>query len=194
MPAGWQAGAEAALAERDRRVDEALAPAEVGVSHLPAELVPRVAWILCEFLCDRRRRARGGQAVPGAHAFLFRPADGGWRHAQSFENRESGRGVGLLRQRFRRNLNGGRGVLAGLLVRVADDGGIAARKLVWIDRDGHDRESPNLPPRPAATVPAAEFRRAADDVEMDPAVAEQFVLDDDSKLRGLFRSSVDVLE
>lgn len=182
---GWQGDPGAAVAEQLRRLDAALAPAAITVADLPSDLVPFVAWTLCEYVMDRGRRARGGAVVPGAHVFLFRPADGGWRHAQSLENREAGRAVALLRQRFRRDLNGGRGVLAGLLVRVADDGRIVARKLVWVGPDGEDAESPNLPGA-TATLPAAEFRRAADDMEMEEQVAERFVLGDGEQLREVF--------
>lgn len=189
FPDGWQANPEAAEAEQLRRMEAALAPAAIPVADLPAELVPFAAWTFCEYAMDRGRRARTGAIVPGAHIYLFRPADGGWRHAQSLENREAGRAVALLRQRFRRDLNGGRGVLAGLLVRVADDGRVAARKLIWIGRDGEDAESPNLPPRQDATVSVAEFRRAADDMEMDEEVAERFVMGDEARLRGVFAAA-----
>lgn len=189
FPDGWQADPEAAEAEQLRRLEAALAPAAIPVTDVPTELLPFVAWTLCEFVMDRGRRARGGAVVPGAHIFLFRPADGGWRHAQSLENREAGRAVALLRQRFRRDLNGGRGVLAGLLVRVTDDGRVVARKLVWIGHDGYDRESPNQPGA-TATLSAEEFRRAADDMEMDDDVAGRLVLGDEAGLRGVFAVGV----
>lgn len=185
FPDGWQADSDAAEAEQLRRLEAALAPTSIPVADLPSELVPFVAWTLCEYAMDRGRRARGGAVVPGAHIFLFRPADGGWRHAQSLENREAGRAVALLRQRFRRDLNGGRGALAGLLVRVADDDRIVARKLVWVGYDGHDRESPNLSGA-TSTLSADEFRRAADDMEMEDEVVERFVLGDEVKLRRVF--------
>jgi hypothetical protein len=35
-------------------------------------------------------------------------------------------------------------------------------------------------------VSAVEFRRAADDVEMDPATTERFVLGGEVRLRGVF--------
>jgi len=185
FPDGWQTDPAAAEAEQLRQLEAALAPAAIPVMDLPGQLVPFVAWTLCEFLMDRGRRASEGQVVLGAHMLLFHPADGGWRHCQSLENREAGRAVALLRQRFRRDVNGGRGVLAGLLVRVADDGRVAARKLVWIGHDGNDRESPNLSGA-TATLSAAVFRRAADDIEMDDEVAERFVLGDEARLRGVF--------
>lgn len=186
FPDGWQADPAAAESEQLRRLEAALAHAAMPIMALPGELVPFVAWTLCEFVMDRGRRARSGAVVSGAHLFLFRPADGGWQHAQSLENREAGRAVALLRQRFRRDVNGGRGVLAGLLFRVADDGRVVARKLVWVGQDGEDAESPNLPPRPDATVPVEEFRRAAEDMEMDDEVAERFVLGDEARLRRVF--------
>ena len=184
FPDGWQADPTVAEAEQLRRLEAALAPAAIPVTDLPGELVPFVAWTLCEYVMDRGRRARDGAVVPGAHIFLFGLADG-WRHAQSLENREAGRAAALLRQRFRRDVNGGRGVLAALLVRVADDGRVVARKLVWLGDDGHDRESPNLSGA-TATLSAAEFRRAADDMEMDDEVAGRFVLGDETRLRGVF--------
>ena len=185
LPDGWQ-GDPAAEAEQLRQLETALTPAAIPIAELPGELVTFVAGVLCEFVMDRSRRVSVGKVVPGAHIFLFRPHDGGWRQAQSLESREAGRAVALLRQRFRRDLNGGRGVLAGLLIRVADEGRVVARKLVWIASDGADAESPGLPPQPTATVPAAEFRRAAEDMEMDPAMAGPFVLGDEQGLRGLF--------
>ena len=188
LPDGWQGDPAATEAEQLRQLETALTPAAIPIAELPGELVTFVAWLLCEFVMDRSRRVRVGKVVPGAHIFLFRPADGGWRHAQSLESREAGRAVALLRQRFRRDLNGGREVLAGLLIRVSDEGRVVARKLVWITSDGADSESPNLPARPAATVPAAEFRRAAEDIEMGPTMAGQFVLGDEQGLRGLFSS------
>jgi uncharacterized protein (TIGR02996 family) len=184
FPDGWQADPDLAEAEQLRQLEVALAPAAIPVAELPAELVPFVAWVLCEHVMDRDRRARDGAVVPGAHLFLFRPADG-WRHAQSLENREAGRAVTSLRQRFRRDLNGGRGVLAGLLVRVADDGRIAARKLLWVGSGGTEVESLNLHGA-TSTLSAEEFRRAAEDMEMDDEVAGRFVLEGVAGLRGVF--------
>jgi hypothetical protein len=193
LPDGWQADPQAALAERRRRVAEALAPAEVKVSDLPAELVPHVAWAIAEYVCDKRRRARGGHVVPGAHVFLFCTGPMAWRHDEAVENRNAGKAVAVLRNRFRvwalvaRPRAGEEAVVAGLLVRVADDGRVTARKLVWLGPADEVRETPNLR-RAGDTLPAGEFHRALADLDGGvPAGAEAaFIADTPEKLRGLF--------
>jgi uncharacterized protein (TIGR02996 family) len=180
LPDGWRADPEPALAARRRRMEAALRPALLPVTELPAELVPFVGWVLAEYLAGRSRRARAGEVVPGAHLFAFR--GGRWHHAASLEARDSGRATELLRRRVR--WERGRGVLAGLLVRVADDGRVTARKLVWF-AGGGERETVNLT-GVAATLGADEFRRVAGEIEADEA---EFVLDTSDKLRGPFGSA-----
>jgi uncharacterized protein (TIGR02996 family) len=193
LPDGWQADPEPALAERRRRVDQALAPALVPVTDLPAELVPHVAWVLCEHICDRRRRARTGQIVPGAHVFFFRTGPMAWRHQEAVENRVSGSAAAVLRTRFRtfalhaRPTRGEGAVAAGLLVRVADGGRVIARKLVWLAGE-ELRETTNLP-RADATLSGEDFRQALADLGGVAEEAEAaFILDTPEKLRGLFTS------
>jgi hypothetical protein len=178
LPDGWRADPAPALAERHRRIDAALAPAAVAVADLPSDLVPTVAWVLAEYLTSRVRRARGGEVVAGAHLFVFR--EGHWHHAASLDPRDAGRATELLRRRVR--WERGRGVMAGLLVRVADDGRATARKLVWPGPGGAERETSNLT-GVTATWPAAEFRRVAGELGVDEAA---FVADTPEKLRGLF--------
>ncbi len=177
FPNGWQADPSAAEAEQLRQFEAAIGSALLPVTELPAELIPFVAWLLAEYLADRPRRARLGEPVPGAHLFVFR--DGRWRHAASLDPRDTGRAAGLLRRRVRWERN--RGVVAGLLVRVADDGRITARKLVWFGPGG-EQESANLK-GVAATLPTAEFRRASDELGADEAA---LILDDHARLLRLF--------
>jgi uncharacterized protein (TIGR02996 family) len=180
LPDGWRADPEPALAARQRRMEATLSPALIAVTELPAELVPFVGWVLAEYLAGRSRRARGGEAVPGAHLFVFR--GGRWHHAASLDPRDSGRAAELLRRRVR--WERARGGLAGLLVRVADDGRLTARKLVWF-ADGAERETVNLG-GVTATLGAEEFRQAAGEIGADEPT---FVLDGPEKLRGLFTSA-----
>jgi uncharacterized protein (TIGR02996 family) len=180
FPDGWQADPAAAEAEQLRQFEAAVEPALLPVIDLPAELVPFVAWLLSEYLADRPRRVRGGEPVAGAHLFVFR--GGRWHHGASLESRDSGRAAELLRRRLR--WDQGRGVVAGLLVRVADGGRIIARKLAWIGSDGHDRETANLGGATAA-LSAADYRLVTDDLELNEAA---FVLDTQEKLRNLFVS------
>jgi hypothetical protein len=139
LPEEWQADPEPHLAERRRRIDEALAPAAIRIPDLPVELVLYVAWALAEYAWDKRRRARGGHVVPGAHIFLFRTGPpAAWGQCETVENRNSGAAAAILLNRFRgralhlRSRPGEGIVVAGLLVRVADEGRITARKLVWL--------------------------------------------------------------
>jgi hypothetical protein len=178
---GWPADPAAAEAEQVRRFEAAVEPALIPVTDLPAELVPFVAWVLAEYLADRPRRARAGEPVPGAHLFLFR--GGRWHHAASLDPGDFGRAAELLRRRFRRERD--RGVTAGLLVRVADGGRVAARKLVWAGTDGGGRETGNLRAA-AATLGADDFLSAAADLGVDPG---PFVLDSVAALRNLFTSA-----
>lgn len=178
LPDGWRAAPTPALTARQQRMEAALAPALVPVADLPPELVPFVGWALAEFLANRPRRARSGEPVPGAHLFVFR--EGRWHHAASLDSRDTGRAVELLRRRVR--WERGRGVLAGLLVRVADDGRATARKLVWFGTGGVEQETTNLT-GVAATLATDEFRRAATALGADE---QTFVLDTTEKLRGLF--------
>jgi hypothetical protein len=159
-------------------MEAALSPALVSITDLPVELVPFTAWVLAEYLASRSRRARAGEPVPGAHLFVFR--DESWQHAASLDPRDSGRAAELLRRRV--GWERGRGVLAGLLVRVADDGRMAARKLVWFGPCGAERETANLT-GVATTLTADEFRRAAGETGADEPA---FVLDGPERLRGLF--------
>ena len=179
VPAG-PADHAAAFEEWSRQFEAAVEPARLPVQDLPADLVPFVAWVLAEYLADRPRRARSGEPVPGAHLFLFRA--GRWHHGASLDLRDSGRAAELLRRRVRWERD--RGVLAGLLVRVADDGRITARKLAWIGHDGHDHETANLGGS-TATLSASDYRLVADDLELDETA---FLLDTQEKLRGLFVS------
>jgi hypothetical protein len=196
LPDGWQADPEPALAERRRRIDEALAPAAIRMVDLPAELVPYVAWALAEYVWDKRRRARGGHIVPGAHVFLFCTGPPmAWRHCEAVENRNSGAAAKILRNRFAmralhampRPAEGA--VLAGLLVRIADEGRVTARKLIWLGPEGEVRETANLS-RAGDTLSAVEFGRALADFDGGvPAEAEAaFVADTAEKLRALFAS------
>jgi uncharacterized protein (TIGR02996 family) len=195
LPEGWRQNREAALAERQRRVDEALAPAAVRMHDLPGELVPYVAWALAEYVWDRRRRARGGHLVPGAHVFLFCTGPMAWRHDEAVENRNSGAAAAVLRSRFRmRALHasprpGEGNVLACLLVRLGDDGRVTARKLMWLAPNGEMRETANLP-RAGDTLPAGDFGRALADFDGGvPAGAKAvFIADTPEKLRALFTS------
>ncbi len=159
----------AAFEERCIEFEAAVGAALLPVIDLPAELIPSVAWLLAEHLADRPRRVRGGEPVPGVHLFLFR--GGRWHHGASLDLRDSGRAAELLRRRVRWDRD--RGVVAALLVRVADGGRIAARKLAWIGHDGHDRETANLSGA-TATLSAADYRLVTDDLELDEAA---FVLD-----------------
>lgn len=176
VPAG-PADHAAAFEEWSRQFEAAVEPARLPVCDLPAELVPFVAWVLAEHLADRPRRARSGEPVPGAHLFAFR--EGRWHHAASLDLRDSGRAAGLLRRRIRWERN--RGVAAGLLVRVADDGRLTARKIVWF-AGGVERETANLS-GVVATLAADEFRRVAGEIGADDVT---LVLDTPEKLRGLF--------
>jgi uncharacterized protein (TIGR02996 family) len=193
LPEGWQADPEPALAERRRLVEAALGPAEVPLSDLPAEVVPYLACVLCEFLCDRGRRARAGRVVPGAHVFLFHTAATAWRHHLAVENRDSRRAPARLRDMFRtwaahRGAGAGQdAAAAGLLVRVGDDGRATARKLVWLGPGGEVKETANLP-RAGDSLPAGEFHRALADLDAGvPAGAEApFVADTAERLRALF--------
>jgi uncharacterized protein (TIGR02996 family) len=65
LPEGWQGNPQEAYADRHRRIEEAFAAANVQLADLPVELVPYVAWGLCEFVSDKGRRVRGGRLVPG---------------------------------------------------------------------------------------------------------------------------------
>ena len=168
----------AAFEEWSRQFEAAVEPALLPVQDLPAELVPFVAWVLAEHLADRPRRARSGEPVPGAHLFMFR--GGRWQHAASLEPRDSGRAAELLRRRVRWERD--RGVGARLLLRVADDGRLAARKLFWLGPGGAERETANLG-GVTATLPAWEFRRVAIELGADET---GFLLDTPEKLRGLF--------
>ncbi len=183
LPAGWQADPEPALAERQRQVDQALAPAAVEIGDLPGELVPHAAWLLCEHLCDQGHRARAGEIVPGAHLFLFHTGSAAWRHAVAVDGGAAARATEVLRASFRSWAAGGR-ASAGLLVRVSDAGRVAARKLVW-QADGQTRETPNLP-RAGDTLPAEDFRRALADLQ--GVVADAFIVDDAERLAALFTS------
>lgn len=191
LPDGWQQDQASALAERQRRVDAALAPAAVQPSDLPADLVPHVAWVLCEYLCDRGRLARSGRLVPGAHVFFFRTGLMQWQHQETVE---SGFGdvVGTLRKRFRtfalsphaRNAEGT--VVAGLLVRVSDTGRITARKLIWLGPGDEMRETGNLR-RAGDTLPEGDFRQAMDDLRRElPGLRDDFLVSTQQQLRGLF--------
>jgi hypothetical protein len=150
---------------------------------------------LAEYLWDKQHRARCGQVVPGAHVFLFCTEAMAWRHAEAIENRNSEAAAAILRNRFRmrtlhafRTLSEG-AVVAGLLVRVADDGRIAARKLVWLSSANEVRETANLP-RAGDILPAEDFHLALTDLEgsVPAAAAATFVLDTPEKLRTLFAS------
>lgn len=170
----------ASLVERERQFERAIEPALLPVQDLPAELVPFVGWVLAEFLASRPRRAKAGEPVPGAHLFVFR--EGRWQHASSLDLRDSGRAAELLRRRVRWERD--RGDVAGLLVRVADDGRVTARKLVWFGTGGVERQTANLG-GVAATLPGWEFRRVAVELGADGGA---FVVETQEKLRGLFAS------
>jgi uncharacterized protein (TIGR02996 family) len=201
LPHGWQQNPRPALTERRRRVDEALAPAAIQMNDLPAELLPYVAWALAEYVCDKRRRARGGHVVPGAHIFLFCTGPWAWRHCEAVQNRNSGAAAAILRSRFRmRALHAGPrpgegAVMAGLLARVSDERRITARKVTWVGPGGEVRETTNLP-RVADTLSAEDFQKAVDDLRGvvvgaggDPSrLAEAFVANTPEKLRALFAS------
>ncbi len=196
LPDGWQADPGPALAERRLRVEAALAPAAILLPDLPAELVPYVARVLCEYASDKGRRARGGHVVPGAHVLLYFAGPGAWRHEAAVTNRDAGKATALLRERFRmRALHGiprsaDDPVLAGLLVRVSDGGRVTGRKLVWLGLQREVRETANLPSADA-TLTGEDFRRAlagvAEGVGGDVSrLAETFVADTATKLRALF--------
>jgi uncharacterized protein (TIGR02996 family) len=182
LPDGWQAAPAPALADRQHRMETALAPALIPIAELPADLVPVVAWVLAEYLTNRVRRARGGEPVPGAHLFVFDPGAGGWRHA-ALGARDSGRAADFLRKRLR--WERGRGIAAGLLVRVADDSRVTARKLVWFRPTGGERETPTLTAA-AASLSGTAFGRVASELALNAGAAERFVADTPEKLLGLF--------
>lgn len=163
------------------------------LTDLPIELVVPVAWLLCEHLCDRRRRVRSGQVVPGAHFFAFCAGEIAWRHAQALHNRQGAEAETLLREGFHsRSLFGSnppRGVnaLAALLVRVSDQGAITADKLVWI-RGRLVKETSDLPRRKTVSLTEGSFRDALVDLKLNAVAAEAFVVATPERLRELFRS------
>lgn len=183
LPDGWQTAPAPALADRQRRMETALAPALIPVAELPATLVPFVAWVLAEYLTNRVRRARGGEPVPGAHLFVFGHGTACWRHAAALGTQDSGRAAEFLRRRLR--WERGRGGVAALLVRVADDGRVTARKLVWFRPAGGEQETPSLTAA-AASLSGAEFGRIATELALDTGATERFMADTPDKLRGLF--------
>lgn len=164
------------------------APARVSFHDLPAETLPFVALKLCEYRTDRGRLAREGRVVPGAHLFLFRAA-GGWQLLKTLASHTAARGATLVVQEFQRERYGDAGVVAGLLIRVAADLQVVARRLVWAHGEWV-YNTPALPSRPDGTLPAEDFHAAAAMSLLDDATAERFVLDTPDKLRGLFRASV----
>ena len=80
-------------------------------------------------------------------------------------------------------------MVAGLLVRVADDGRVTARKLIWLGPEGEVRETANLL-RAGDTLPAADFGRPLADFDggVPAEVEAAFVADTVEKLRALFAS------
>jgi hypothetical protein len=85
-------------------------------------------------------------------------------------------------------------VVAGLLVRVADDGRTAARKLVWLGRADEVRETADLPGADD-TLSAADFgsaladlARAGQEEDERQALEAAFVADTPERLRELFTS------
>jgi uncharacterized protein (TIGR02996 family) len=170
-----------------------LGRASIPVADLPEELVVPVAWLLCEYLCDKQRRVRAGQVVPGTHFFAFCAGETVWRHARIVDNREADQAESLLRERFRsRSLFDGvspKGStpLAGLLVRVSDQERITADKLIWVR--GHlVKETSDLPPRADATLPEGSFHDALVDLKLNAAAAAAFDVAAPERLRELFRS------
>lgn len=185
LPANWQANPEQHLAARQRSVEAALRPAEICMADLPESLVPFVAWVLTEHVTSRVHRARSGMLVSGAHLFSFSTPAGEWRHTAAIETQDSGKAATLARRRLRWGRD--RGVLATLLVRVADSGKITARKLVW-QSDG-EHETDNLPGA-TASLSSADFSRAATGLNLDSELTGRFVLDTSAKLRALFMTQI----
>lgn len=169
---------KAAEVEQLRLFEAAVAPAQVDVADLPRELVPFVAWLLADHAADKTRRVKDGEVVPGLHLFLFR--NGAWRHEETLHNRDSGRAAEILWLRLRREAR--QGALAGLLLRLTDDGRVTARKLVRIGADGRRRESETILGS-KTTLPAAAFQQVAEELAVDRAA---FVLDTPEKIRALF--------
>jgi uncharacterized protein (TIGR02996 family) len=195
LPEHWRETAPTALAVQRHRLEQALAPAAVQPTDLPGELLGHAAWLLCDYLCDKRRRVRAGEAVPGTHFFLFWPDSTAWEHAEMVASEDARKAVASLRKRFRSQaLHVQGGPRAGLLVEVSDEGQTAAGKLFWVVRN-KTRESPDLPSGAGATLSAEQFRRALDDLlggvapeEGPSGLAERFVLATPASLRDLFAS------
>lgn len=183
LPANWQTNPEQHLAARQRRIEAALRPAEIRMVDLPQSLVPFVAWVLTDHVTSRVHRARSGMLVTGAHLFSFSIAVGEWRHSAAIESHDSGKAATLARRRLRWGRD--RGVVATLLVRVADSGKITARKLVW-QADG-EHETDNLSGA-TSSLAGAHFLRAAGDLNLGNELAGRFVLDTSAKLHALFLS------
>lgn len=189
------------VAEQGRLVERALAPAAISAADLPIELQACLAWLLMEYACDRRRRARAGQIVPGAHIFLFWTDTASWRHEEAVESWKVRKAAGVLRHRLRLlasrrwPIQGGQPSLAGLLVRVSDHGRITARKLAWLYPDNVFRETANLYGA-GATLSGDHFRQVLADLDVVLAglggdhsrFQDAFIVDTQDKLRGLFTS------
>jgi uncharacterized protein (TIGR02996 family) len=197
LPEGWQSNAAEAFAERRRRAEEALAPAVVPLAELPEELIPSVAWVLCDYLCDRNRRACEGGLPPGAHLFAFSAGQLVWRHHVAVAKSHAREAASVLRTTSRawlarRNWARAGEVLAFLLVRVSDTGRLTARKLVW-SADDMLKETDNLP-NPHDTLPAEAFGQAVADLKDTVAsnggevgrFAEALTVDTSEKLLALF--------
>jgi hypothetical protein len=83
-------------------------------------------------------------------------------------------------------------VIAGLLVRVTEEGRTTARKLVWLGAENEVRETASLP-RAGDTLPVEVFHRALAgfDSGLSEAAVAAFVSDTPEKLRTLFTSQGD---
>lgn len=185
------------LLRRCRNVERVLAGTAIGPADLPAELVPYAAWRLCEYLCDRRRRLRAGQAVPGLHVFHYRAGSRAWRHAELLDGLCPGGAERGLRAKFLQTVAKGGGsnaaggaLVAALLVFVADDGRVQARKLVWAAARGQVHESVTLQ-RAGDTLSARAFGRAVAEVQAAGARVAGFPVDTPDRLRTLFRPAED---